>query len=246
MKILLISLMFITTSFSCKDSLSNKLSQMDDKGFAVVELFTSEGCSSCPPADRAVEKLLKQYTGNVYVLGYHVDYWDQLGWKDIFSNARYTQRQKTYAKALNLASVYTPQIIVNGTQQFVGSDEAKLNAAVIKSLQQASTIKLTINAKKDSGNEVKVQYATDGAKANLCVALIQLHAENKIQRGENSGTTLHHVNIVRDIKTVAAGSNGAVMLNLPENLSVDDCKVIIFVQNVSDNKIIAATESNIE
>ena len=76
--------MLVTTSFSCKDSPAEALSKVDDDGFAVVELFTSEGCSSCPPADRAVEKLLKQHSRNVYVLGYHVDYWDNLGWKDIF------------------------------------------------------------------------------------------------------------------------------------------------------------------
>src|SRR5215471_13162766 len=118
-----------------------------DKGFAVVELFTSEGCSSCPPADNAVAKLLKEHSSNVYVLGYHVDYWDNLGWRDIFSNASYTQIQKEYAKAFNLSSVYTPQIVVNGTEQFVGSNEAKLNADINKDLQQPSLIKINIDAK---------------------------------------------------------------------------------------------------
>src|ERR1700733_13645315 len=133
---LLIIVSLITTSFSCDDSpAKNSAIANSDKGFAVVELFTSEGCSSCPPADKAVAKLLQEHAGNVYVLGYHVDYWDNLGWKDIFSNAAYTQRQKEYAKIFKLSSVYTPQVILNGTEQFVGSDENKLNTGVKKNLQ---------------------------------------------------------------------------------------------------------------
>ena len=237
--------MLVTTSFSCKDSPAEALSKVDDDGFAVVELFTSEGCSSCPPADRAVEKLLKQHSRNVYVLGYHVDYWDNLGWKDIFSNASYTERQKTYAKTLKLSSVYTPQIVVNGTQQFVGSDETKLKDAVTKNLQEASVAKLTIDAKTADDDEVMVEYSTDAADANVCIALIQLNAENNIRRGENSGATLHHVNIVRDIKTVPANTKGTVLLNIPKNLVAADCKVIAFVQNTNDYKITSATESYI-
>ena len=216
-----------------------------DKGFAVVELFTSEGCSSCPPADNAVTKLLKEHNSNVYVLGYHVDYWDNLGWRDIFSNAAYTQVQRNYAKTFKLSSVYTPQIVVNGTEQFVGSDEKKLNASVDKSLQQASVVKLSIDVKADDDHEVTVHYSTDASNANLHVALIQLSAENKIQRGENTGATLHHVNIVRDIKTVPATASGNVALKIPGNLTAADCKVIAFIQDAGDNKISGATEAGI-
>src|SRR4051794_39591301 len=90
-------------------------------GTAVVELFTSEGCSSCPPADEALAAAAKTYTGHVYVLGYHVDYWDRLGWKDPFSNAAWTDRQTRYADLFKLNSIYTPQAIVNGKTQFTGS-----------------------------------------------------------------------------------------------------------------------------
>ena len=137
--LLFIILSLGATSFSCDPSTSKS-----STGFAVVELFTSEGCSSCPPADKVVAKLLKEHKSNVYVLGYHVDYWDDLGWKDIFSNNIFTQRQKAYAKAFKLSSVYTPQIVVNGTEQFVGSDEGKLNNAVAKNLQQPSNMKLNM------------------------------------------------------------------------------------------------------
>jgi len=235
----------IATSYSCNDSSAKNSSSNADKGFAVVELFTSEGCSSCPPADNAAAKLLKEHGDNVYILGYHVDYWDNLGWKDIFSNAAYTQMQREYAKAFNLSSVYTPQVVVNGTEQFVGSDEAKLNTVVNKDLHQASAVKLNIDAKSTDNKTVVVNYSTDARDAKLKIALIQLNAENKIQRGENSGATLHHVNIVRDLQTIPATDKGNITLNIPEGLTTKDCRVIAFTQNTGDNKINSATEVNI-
>ena len=242
----LIALALITISFSCADSSANRSPANDiNNGFAVVELFTSEGCSSCPPADKAVAQLLKEHRSNVYVLGYHVDYWDNLGWKDIFSNPAYTQIQREYAKALKLSSVYTPQIVVNGTEQFVGSDGNKLNAAVNNDLQQARDTKLDIDARSGDGKTVTVNYSTDAGNAKLKIALIQLNAENKIQRGENTGATLHHVNIVRDLQTTSVTGKGNIRLNIPEGLSAKDCSVIAFTQNVSDNKITSATEVDI-
>src|SRR5258708_1319851 len=92
------------------------------QGFAVVELFTSEGCSSCPPADAIAAKLAKDYAGQVYVLGFHVDYWDHLGWKYAYSNPEWSNRQKAYATILKLESIYTPQVVVNGKKELVRSD----------------------------------------------------------------------------------------------------------------------------
>jgi hypothetical protein len=242
----LIGFALTATSFSCNDSSAKNSSANSDNGFAVVELFTSEGCSSCPPADNAVAKLLKEHSNNVYVLGYHVDYWDNLGWKDIFSNAAYTQMQREYAKAFKLSSVYTPQVVVNGTEQFVGSNEARLHAAVNKDLQQASAVKLNIDARSTDNKTVVISYSTNADNAKLKIALIQLNAENKIQRGENTGATLHHVNIVRDLQTISATDKGNVTLNIPEGLTTKDCRVIAFTQHANDNRITAATEVNIK
>src|SRR3954452_5453128 len=94
------------------------------KAFAVIELFTSEGCSSCPPADELVSRLLSENKQNIYILSFHVDYWNRLGWKDSFSDPAFSARQKQYANYLSLDGVYTPQIVVNGEHQFVGSDES--------------------------------------------------------------------------------------------------------------------------
>src|ERR1700761_8258700 len=108
-----------------------------EKGFAVIELFTSEGCSSCPPADALVARVQKESNGKpVYILAFHVDYWNRLGWKDVFSSAEYSERQSEYAKYLKLESVYTPQVIVNGKKEFVGSEESTLQNSVSAALQK--------------------------------------------------------------------------------------------------------------
>lgn len=236
----------IASSFTCADSSNKKTAAgtTTGNGFAVVELFTSEGCSSCPPADDAVANLLKQYNNNVYVLGYHVDYWDNLGWKDAFSNAAFTQRQRSYAGVFKLSSVYTPQVVINGEEQFVGSDESKLHASINKDLKESMQQNLIVTAKANN-NTVNVSYQTNSAN-NLNIALIQLSAETKVQRGENHGATLHHVNIVRNIQTIALKNNsGNISLNLPAGLSAKDCEVIAFTQN-ANMKITSAAKASIQ
>ncbi|MEO6849831.1 MAG: DUF1223 domain-containing protein, partial [Mucilaginibacter sp.] len=111
--------------------------EVTSKGFAVVELFTSEGCSSCPPADAVVAKVQKESANKpVYILAYHVDYWNRLGWKDVFSSPEYSARQNQYAHWLKLSSVYTPQVVVNGRTEFVGSEEGALRGAISTNLQK--------------------------------------------------------------------------------------------------------------
>ena len=239
--------LLITSAFTCADSSNKKITANNnmENGFAVVELFTSEGCSSCPPADNAVAKLLKEYNNNVYVLGYHVDYWDNLGWKDAFSNADYTKRQKNYARILK-SGVYTPQVVVNGDEQFVSSDENKLHSSINKYLKQTTKKDLSISAKADNNNKIDVSYQTNTNGNNLNVAIIQLSAETKVQRGENHGATLHHVNIVRNFQTIALKNNsGNTSLNLPAGLSAKDCEVIAFIQN-TNMKIISAAKTDIQ
>ena len=240
---------FIASAFTCANS-SNKKNINADKiagnGFAVVELFTSEGCSSCPPADAAVAKVLKEYNSNVYVLGYHVDYWDNLGWKDAFSSAAFTQRQKRYAQVLNLSSIYTPQVVVNGEEEFVGSDENKLHSSINNDLKQTETNDLSISVKANDKNQVDVSYQTN-ATNNLNIALVQLMAVSKIQRGENSGATLHHVNIVRSLQTISLKNNtGNASFKLPAGLSAKDFDVIAFIQDEKTMKITAAAKADVQ
>jgi hypothetical protein len=218
-------------------------------GFAVVELFTSEGCSSCPPADRLLAKVGGEYPQQVYVLAYHVDYWDRMGWKDSFSNADYTRRQQEYARLMRSNEIFTPQAIVNGKTQFVGSDERKMKATIDEALKTAGGNPIRLSAHSSDGKELILSYAVDNpGGALLHIALVQGRASSDVLRGENQGRHLEHVNIVRTFLSVslsAGAATGNVSLKLPAGVSVKDCKVIAFLQSPSDGRIAGAGEAAI-
>ena len=221
---------------------------MADKGFGVVELFTSEGCSSCPPADRLMESVLKENLNKqLYFLAYHVDYWDHQGWKDRFSDPAYSKRQATYANWLQLSTIYTPQIIVNGKKEFVGSDRETLLNTISEVLQEEVKLSLTLkNTVKD--NQVNVEYQTDVPKksADLVIALIQKKGENKVSAGENSGRMLTHVQIVRGLAVEALQSNnGKLSLTLPKDDNGNEWEMIGYVQDKKSGNILSATKSEL-
>ena len=240
-----LSLVILAAASACYSSNKKGDENPSTNGFAVVELFTSEGCSSCPPADEALAKIVNEYKHNVYVLGFHVDYWNNYGWTDIFSNAEYTQRQKNYARTLKLPTIYTPQVVVNGVEQFVGSDKIKLRKAINDNLELPAPKMLEITALAEDDRKIQVSYKTTDT-GNLNIALVQLKAENKIAAGENHGATLHHVNIVRDIKTISLETTeGTTVVTMPDGLSPGDCMIIAFAQNEDDLKITSAAEARI-
>jgi hypothetical protein len=223
------------------------------KGFAVVELFTSEGCSSCPPADALVARIQQESKDEpIYILAFHVDYWDRQGWKDGFSDAAYTQRQKQYASWFNLQSIYTPQIVVNGEKEFVGSEETTLRNAINNGLQTTSTAQLTLSGIRLDQGKVDWQYQTRAAQSDnlsLIVAVVQRSATTNVKAGENSGRTLAHVQIVRAIVTSTVkggdkgGDKGAGYLPLPRGVNPHDEDLIAYLQDTGNGHIIAATIS---
>jgi hypothetical protein len=211
-------------------------------GFAVIELFTSEGCSSCPSADEAIANLLAKDIKNVYVMGYHVDYWNRLGWKDQFSKAEYSERQNKYAAVLGLNSVYTPQVVVNGSSEFVGSDQDMLNSTVENDLQNETNQNVSVTASK-AYNTVNINYNIDGnSEVLLNLALIQPEATTDVKRGENGGRILHHVNIVRSLKTIDAKGKGVVTIEIPEGLTNTPLQLIAYIQNSESFKILGADQ----
>src|ERR1700761_7333228 len=134
-----------------------------DKGFAVIELFTSEGCSSCPPADALVARVQKEDNDKpVYILAFHVDYWDRLGWKDAYSSAAYSDRQRRYATWFKLESIYTPQIVVNGDRQFVGSESGSLNGAIKEGLEHAGSVEIRVSQMNLEGGKLNWLCRTTG------------------------------------------------------------------------------------
>ena len=175
---------------------------------AVVELFTSEGCSSCPPAD----ELLRQIAGvqsqdgqMILALSEHVTYWNNLGWADPFSQEIFTDRQSGYVSRLGLLEAYTPQAVVNGRTQFVGSDRAALVRALHDAAQHPG-MPLTIEAVNRDGDELAVQLESgtppSGKKVELWAAVTDDSDESAVKRGENGGRTLRHIAVVRSLRRV--------------------------------------------
>ena len=216
-------------------------------GIAVVELFTSEGCSSCPPADDALAAAAKAYTGHVYMLGFHVDYWDRLGWKDAFSDAAWTNRQSRYAEQFNLTSIYTPEAVVNGQAEFTGSDRNRLFGTIETELKKTAGPAPVLDARTGGDkNTITVSCQMAARPGNLLnIALVQRNAETQVKRGENEGKRLHHINIVRALKTLPAGP-ASVSFHLPAGLSAPDCLLIAFVQDKQSLVISAAAEAAIQ
>jgi len=214
--------------------------------FAVVELFTSEGCSSCPPADALLAEIEKENQNKpVYLMAFHVDYWDRLGWKDSFSSAKFSARQNQYADWLRLKTVYTPQVVVNGSKEFVGSEGNMLRNSIKTELAKAPTGNLAVSISKSENGKLKLNYNTDQRTDDyaLAVALVMAKASNQVLKGENRNKTLRHVQIVRQFETFAlrGKSSGSVNLQMNHLNGQQPTELIAFLQNNKTGKITEAT-----
>lgn len=202
---------------------------------AVLELFTSQGCSSCPSADRLLTETLNEAgtaRKNIIGLSFHVDYWDRLGWKDPFSNHAFTKRQYQYSERFAQRGVYTPQGVINGRQEFVGSNRSQQTSALNDALSQPATagVQLIMAAPKDNKVTVAYQLQGDLADAVLNVALVSKTTETTVQRGENAGRKLIHDNVVRMFQTVPAVAEGTLLFTLPADFAIKKGAVIAYVQ----------------
>lgn len=226
-----------------------KLETQSNNKFALVELFTSEGCSSCPPADQLMAKLQNETKDkNVYFLAYHVDYWDRLGWKDQFSANEFTLRQQQYQNWLNLHVMYTPQFIINGMTEFAGYNEAALSKKISDALAIKQNFNLELTAKTDDKNSIIVHFKTNQVQknTNLFIAIIQKEAISKVVRGENKGSTLHHVQIVRALKSfILNEKENNLTIAKPSDFNSKSWEVIGFIQNTSTGKIFATAKANL-
>ncbi|RDC54368.1 DUF1223 domain-containing protein [Pedobacter chinensis] len=207
---------------------------INGKSFAVLELFTSEGCNSCPPAEQLLARIDKESNGKpVYVLGYHVDYFDNLGWKDVFGSPDNTRRQRKYSSWLN-AQVYTPQLIINGSKEFVGGNEREIRNAIETQLLIKHTADLSFDIHRD-GDLVKINYKTKDIQASddLLLALVQKNGSTNVLRGENAGLQFSHVQIVRKMAQVSLKDtpSGSAELNIPKSIAAEQWEVIGMIQN---------------
>ncbi len=215
----------------------------DSAPVAVVELFTSEGCSSCPPADRVLADLARDARANgrrVYLLEFHVDYWNSLGWRDPFSDAAYSQRQREYATALAGEQVYTPQMIVNGTVEFVGSNRARADREIAAALARPAraSVQLAIHG-------TLITYRVEGAPrgARLSVAVVDSAEVTRVTRGENARRTLAHAQVVRALESRALDGATTGTIDLHRGLAPGG-QVIAFVQKGSTREVLGAAETH--
>lgn len=223
----------------------NKEPEQND-GFTLIELFTSQGCSSCPPADKLLSQTLEEAKlkgKNILALSFHVDYWNYLGWRDPFSNPDFTKRQNDYATKLNLSSIYTPQAVVNGKYEFVGSNKSKLSEAISKSLNNIPEVLFSeLNGSINNDKSVHVRFKLKGNFANCSInfALISDKEITNVKRGENSGKTLISENVVRKLVTRDAIESGEIVLDTDQMLN--NFSVIAFIQDKKSFEVTYASK----
>lgn len=223
----------------------------------VVELFTSEGCSSCPAADRLLSRLeqMQPVAGaEVIAVEEHVDYWNQLGWKDPFSAPQYRARQNDYAIAFHASDIFTPQMVVNGQVAFIGSD---LNRAVreIGAAAQAATTLVSLEARPNPNDDALVDLSVQvsnpkSAKwrdSNVYLAVTERGLITSVQGGENAGRTLRHSSVVRSFGVIGRvdpkGANGGQLvstLRLPQEWRRENLHAVVFVQERATYRITGA------
>ena len=217
----------------------------------VVELFTSEGCSSCPPADALLQKFDRDQPipgALVIVLSEHVDYWDRLGWKDPFSSPVYSRRQQAYGRRFHLDSVYTPQVVIDGTSEAVGSDARQISAAIRQSLK-ADKLQVRISSVFNNSRGVpSVHVQVDASEkseargdARIMIALAENAAVSRVLRGENSGRKLDHVAVVRSLIDLGPSDpSGAFSADVPLTGELEQWsgkRIVAFIQGQQFGRI---------
>jgi len=216
----------------------------EDTDPIVVELFTSQGCSSCPPADQFLGDLAKQ--PGILALSFHVDYWDYIGWKDPFASHEATLRQRKYAQAFDIAYVYTPQMVVQGSAQGVGSDRSDIEAEIAHLREKrASHPSLRLERRGDGSLAVEVGAGNPKEAATVWLICYDRHHETQVPRGENAGATLIDYHVVRHFETIASWNGEAVTLTVPtgevsEYLSNPNGAIAVLVQSAGTGPILAA------
>jgi hypothetical protein len=220
----------------------------------LLELFTSEGCSSCPPADRLLQLYDENQpvaNANLIVLSEHVDYWDRLGWKDRFSSPLFTARQQDYADRYSREGVYTPQLVVDGKFALVGNDSREANAAIQKAAREPK-VALALSNIARVGKQVRVRIDVPvAANAKRRSALLYLviadnRAESHVARGENAGRSLAHVAVARVFKEAGTidlrgASSKEVVLTVPAGAGEEGLRLIAFLEDPRSGQILGAT-----
>ena len=207
----------------------------------MVELFTSQGCSSCPPADALLADLADR--DDLLALSFHVDYWDYIGWKDVFASPLYTRRQRSYAQRFRRRYVYTPQMVINGGAEVTGSDRARVFREIARNKR---TAQVSMGLSQDAAGRIVVSIPGAAEREDATVWLVAYDREHltKVTRGENRGRTIRNRNVVRGIQRIGVWRGET--LEIPVMLSevvpdgADSCAVL--VQSQRTGRIIGAAK----
>jgi hypothetical protein len=203
----------------------------------VVELFTSQGCSSCPPADAILAELAKR--GDMLPLAFHVDYWDYLGWKDPYASRSHSERQRAYARTLGARFVYTPQLVVEGHAHAVGSRRDEVEAMIAKA--RARQLQRPSIAIDDQNVMITSPTSTSGPGYLVSLAIFESQRSNPVPRGENSGRTLATTNVVRELRPLGRYEGGTAHFTVDRASFPKGCDgAAILVQEPGPGRIIAA------
>ncbi len=219
------------------DAAPSQTAVIEGRAPVVVELFTSQGCSSCPPADAFLGELAQRE--DVIALAFHVDYWDYIGWKDPFAAPEYTLRQRGYAKALGLRTVYTPQMVIDGRADTVGSDRGRVGRLIERTTELP---KLPISLESSGGKHMlSLPEARIDRPATVWLAIYDREERTSVKRGENTGRDLSDYNIVREFKPLADWDGSARMLELDlSGAMTEGMGCAILVQAAGQGPILAA------
>ena len=194
----------------------------------VVELFTSQGCSSCPPADAVLKELVQQ--GDVVALSYHVDYWNYLGWTDTLSSKANTERQYGYAQSLGRSGVYTPQAVINGRDHVKGTELGTINGTVDSLSAQGNGLVVPVRARM-LGKEIEIEIGAGQGEAEVVVAYFTKRQEVEVAKGENAGKTMEYWHSVYDVQSVGMWNGRPLKLSLPGKFmgkwKKDGCAILL-------------------
>ncbi len=201
----------------------------------IIELFTSQGCSSCPAADKNLTDLLSKSAlegKQVFGLSFHVDYWNYIGWKDPYSSRVFTERQRNYADIMKLQSIYTPQMIINGKDEFVGSNKDKAEEVIKNASSKKPVYVISVKQFSIDGDLLKLSYSIDSDPGTevINLAVVERTVENYVSRGENQGRKLHHDNVVVAFKTIPLEKQGEIDMTIPA-LTLGKFSLVLYIQN---------------
>jgi len=254
----LVAAMVLTPPFSQASLTTTETARIP----VVVELFTSEGCSSCPPADALLARLAEEQPGgNVQLIALeeHVDYWNDLGWIDPFSSRDWTSRQYVYAGALGNGNPYTPQMVVDGTAEFVGSHTQQARETILKAAGKTK-IPVTLAQGNPTGTGTgnfsakvgKLEGTSRGDAPEVWLAITETALHSAVTRGENAGEDLHHAAIVRSMRKIGEAKAdgeisfaGVASISLRKEWKRENLRAVLFVQEKKSRRILGAAEIHI-